>query len=258
MIPLIEQVQLAVAFFIIAALYAAVGFGGGSSYLAILSLYLKDFLAIKTTGLLCNLVVAAGGSVLSGRQGHLDWKRFLPIILSGVPMAFFGGTIHLRQQAFFICLGGVLLLSGLLLALQTIVRRPVAVTDRSTRWWTAVLLGGTIGFVSGLIGIGGGILLSPVLNLIGWSNPRKIASLASVFIFVNSLAVLGGQLYSGSFRLALPLALILLAAVAIGGQLGTRLSLKAIRPALVRGLTGILVSYIGLKLLLRYTTGTEI
>ncbi len=250
--------ELAAAFFLIAALYASVGFGGGSSYLAILSLYLKDFLAVKTTGLLCNLVVAGGGSILSGRKGYIDRKRFMPIVVGGVFMAFIGGTVELKQVSFFISLGAVLLLSGLLLALQMLIRRPVVQGDRALPLWIDILLGAGIGFISGLVGIGGGILLSPVLNLMGWSNPRKIAALASLFILVNSVAVLCGQLYSGHFRLAMPLALILLAAVALGGQLGSRLSLRVIRPAVVRGLTGILVSYIGLKLVLLYAIGVKI
>jgi uncharacterized membrane protein YfcA len=250
--------ELTGAFFLIAALYASVGFGGGSSYLAILSLYLNDFLAVKTTGLLCNLVVAGGGSILSGQKGHIDWKRFLPIIGSGVLMAFIGGTVELKQHSFFICLGAVLLLSGLLLAAQMIARRPVPQGDRAVNPLINIALGAAIGFLSGLVGIGGGILLSPVLNLMRWSNPRKIAALASLFILINSIAVLCGQLYAGHFRLAMPLALILLVAVFVGGQLGSRLSLRVIRPQFVRGLTGVLVSYIGLKLVLKYTAGITI
>jgi len=258
MISGIALFELAGAFFLIAALYASVGFGGGSSYLAILSLYLKDFLAVKTTGLLCNLVVAGGGAILSGQKGHVDWKRFLPVILSGVLMAFLGGTISLKQKAFFICLGAVLLLSGMLLAAQMIARQPVPQDDRKINPLINVVLGASIGFLSGLVGIGGGILLSPVLNLMRWSSPRKIAALASLFILINSIAVLCGQLYAGHFHLVMPLALILLVSVFIGGQLGSRLSLRVIRPQLVRGLTGLLVSYIGLKLVLRHTAGIDI
>src|SRR6188472_2770784 len=96
---------LAATFFLIATLYASVGFGGGSSYLAILSLYVKDFLAIKTTGLLCNLVVVSGGSYLFGKRGYFDWKKFLPFLIGGIPMAFYGATIHLSFKAFFVSLG---------------------------------------------------------------------------------------------------------------------------------------------------------
>src|SRR6187549_1690362 len=112
---------LASAFFLIALLYSSVGFGGGSSYLAILSLYLKDFLAIKTTGLLCNIVVVSGGSWLFGKHGYFNWKRMLPVVLAGVPLAFYGATIHLAQRSFFISLGCVLTLSGILLVIQILL-----------------------------------------------------------------------------------------------------------------------------------------
>ena len=248
---------LALAFFGIATLYASVGFGGGSSYLAILSLYVKDFLAIKTTGLLCNLVVVSGGSYLFGKRGYFDWKKFLPFVLGGVPLAFYGATIHLSFKAFFIALGSVLVLSGILLLIQTIARTKAGKTLR-THFLMNVLLGSVIGFLSGLVGIGGGILLSPVLNLLRWDNPKKIAALASFFILVNSIAGLAGQIYGGTFKVMMPALPILLLAVFLGGQLGTRVSLHAIKPALVKGLTGVLVSYIGLKLVLKYTTSIDI
>jgi uncharacterized membrane protein YfcA len=249
---------LAHAFFGIAALYASVGFGGGSSYLAILSLYVKDFLAIKTTGLLCNLVVVSGGSYLFEKKGFFDWKKFLPFVVGGVPLAFYGATIHLSFKAFFIALGSVLVLSGILLLVQNILRSSVNAKSMRAPFLFNLILGAAIGFLSGLVGIGGGILLSPVLNLMRWDNPKKIAALASFFILVNSIAGLAGQIYSGTFKMMLPALPILLIAVFVGGQLGTRISVHAIKPALVRGLTGVLVSYIGLKLVLKYTTSIDI
>jgi uncharacterized membrane protein YfcA len=250
---------LASIFFAIAALYAAAGFGGGSSYLAILALYLKDFLAVKTVGLLCNLVVVSGGTYLFRKGGYFDRAKFLPIALSGVPMAFFGATIHLRQHVFFTVLGCVLSLAGLLLLLQIWLRPPEdLVRPRSFPLWMLMLLGGGIGLLSGLVGIGGGILLSPALNLARWDRPKKIAALASFFILLNSVAGLAGQLVSGTFKFLMPLTGILMAAVFLGGQLGTRLSIRAIRPAVVKGLTGVLVCYIGLKLVLKYTNGADI
>lgn len=249
---------LSFAFFGIAALYASVGFGGGSSYLAILSLYVRDFLAIKTTGLLCNLVVVSGGSYLFGKRGYFDWKKFLPFVTGGVPLAFYGATIHLSFKAFFIALGAVLVLSGVLLLVQNVLRTEKTASSFRAPLAVNLLLGAAIGFLSGLVGIGGGILLSPVLNLMRWDNPKKIAALASFFILVNSIAGLAGQIYGGTFKVMMPALPVLLLAVFLGGQLGTRVSIQAIKPALVKGLTGILVSYIGLKLVLKYTVSIEI
>ncbi len=258
MVTVPTLILLALAFFVIAALYASVGFGGGSSYLAILSLYVKDFLAIKTTGLLCNLVVVSGGTYLFKKHGYFDWKRFLPFALCGVPLAFYGATFHLSFTTFFIALGGVLALSGLLLFLQILLRSAGSIRARHTPLALDILLGAGIGFLAGLVGIGGGILLSPVLNLMCWDQPKKIAALASSFIFVNSVAGLAGQLFSGTFKAPMPDIIVLLLAVFLGGQLGTRVSIQAIKPALVKGLTGLLVCYIGARLLLKYTSGIEI
>lgn len=258
MITTATLIVIAIIFFVIAALYASVGFGGGSSYLAILSLYLKDFLAIKTTGLLCNLVVVSNGSYLFGRKGYFDGKRFLPFAICGVPLAFYGATIHLAQTSFFIALGCVLALSGVLLLLQVFFQKRKGSEQYHFPIVLNILLGCGIGFLSGLVGIGGGILLSPVLNLMRWDEPKKIAALASFFILVNSIAGLAGQMVSGTFKVAMPMLGVLLVAVFLGGQLGTRISLNAIRPTVVKGLTGVLVCYIGAKLVLKYTNGIDI
>lgn len=249
---------LSLGFFLIAALYSSVGFGGGSSYLALLALCIPDFLQIKTAALLCNLVVVSTGSYLFYQEGLFDRKRFFPLALCSVPAAFLGATIHLTQKSFFIFLGCVLALSGILLIVQLFVKateKPV-VSNRSGL--VNVGLGTSTGFLSGLVGIGGGILLSPILNLLKWDTAKKIAALASFFILVNSISGLLGQVVSKNFHVQFPLLLILLLAVFLGGQLGTRLSLRLLKPALVRGLTGILVSYIGVKLVLKYTLKIDI
>lgn len=245
-------------FFLIAALYSSVGFGGGSSYLALLALCIPDFLQIKTAALLCNLVVVSTGSYLYWKEGLFDKKRFFPLALCSVPAAFLGATIHLTQKSFFVFLGFVLALSGILLIVQLFVKAAEKPVVPNTSWAINIGLGSSTGFLSGLVGIGGGILLSPILNLLKWDSAKKIAALASFFILVNSVAGLCGQVVSGNFHVQFPLLLILLLAVFCGGQLGTRLSLRLLRPELVRGLTGVLVSYIGVKLVLKYTLKIDI
>jgi len=249
---------LSMGFFLIAALYSSVGFGGGSSYLALLALCIPDFLQIKTAALLCNLVVVSTGSYLYYKEGLFDQKKFFPLALCSVPMAFLGATIHLTQKSFFIFLGFVLALSGILLIIQLFIKTAEKPVVSNNSWLINVGLGSSTGFLSGLVGIGGGILLSPILNLLKWDTAKKIAALASFFILVNSVAGLTGQLASGNFHVQFPLLLILLLSVFLGGQLGTRLSLRLLKPQLVRGLTGILVSYIGVKLVLKYTLKIDI
>jgi uncharacterized membrane protein YfcA len=124
--------------------------------------------------------------------------------------------------------------------------------------WALMLISAGIGFIAGITGIGGGILLSPLLHLIGWDSPKKIAALASFFILVNSVAGLAGQISGGTFNPVMPHTPILLLAVFLGGQLGTRINIHRIRPSVVKGLTGLLVGYIGLRLVLKYTNGIDI
>ncbi|HEX8460316.1 MAG TPA: sulfite exporter TauE/SafE family protein [Segetibacter sp.] len=254
----ITLLLLTLAFFTIALLYSSVGFGGGSSYLAILSLYTTDFLQIKTAALLCNLVVVAAGSYLFYKEGLFDKKRFLSLALFSVPAAFLGATIHLTQVSFFIFLGAILSLSGLLLILQLFLKGSEEIETRNNSIFVNIFLGGSTGFLSGLVGIGGGILLSPILNLLKWDRPKKIAALASFFILVNSVAGLLGQAASKTLHFRFPLFFLLLAAVFVGGQIGTRLNIRLLKPQLVKGLTGVLVLYIGIKLILKYSLSIDI
>ncbi len=249
---------LSMGFLLIAALYSSVGFGGGSSYLALLALCIPDFHQIKTAALLCNLVVVSTGSYLYWKEGFFDKKKFLPLALCSIPLAFFGATLHLTQKSFFIFLGCVLALSGILLIAQLFIKTAEKPVVSNKSWLINIGLGTSTGFLSGLVGIGGGILLSPILNLLKWDTAKKIAALASFFILVNSVAGLLGQAVSKTFNVQFPLLLILLLAVFVGGQVGTRLSLRLLKPEIVRGLTGVLVSYIGVKLILKYTLKIDI
>src|SRR5438874_53050 len=121
---------LVTGFFLIAMVYSSVGFGGGSSYLALLALFLPDFLMIKTAALFCNLVVVAGGSYLFMKGGYFNVKKFLPLAVCSIPAAFIGATIHLTRHAFFIFLGGVLAFSGVLLIVQLFIRPGIKKENR--------------------------------------------------------------------------------------------------------------------------------
>lgn len=241
-----NELLLALIFFGVAFFYSSVGFGGGSSYLAILSLVLVDFYEIRTIALVLNVTVVSIGTIMFIRHRVFDLKLFWPFIVFSIPLAFVGAQLQLSQKTFFLILGSSLILAGIFMVIQSLGQR----SDKNFNLAQRVGLGGSIGFLSGVAGIGGGIFLSPTLNLLGWSNPRIVASLASVFILVNSLAGLGGLVAADTFSFSAKLALPLLGAVVIGGLLGSYFTNQKFNLTIIRRLTAILVGYVGLRLVL--------
>lgn len=238
---------LPAVFFGIALFYSSIGFGGGSSYLAILSLVISEFYEIRTTALVFNLAVVSIGTFLYIKNKVFDWRKFWPFIVFSMPMAFLGAQLRLSQTTFFLILGVSLIGSAFFMGLQMIGRSSI---DRVLSWSKRGGLGGLVGLLSGVAGIGGGIFLSPILNLIGWANPRTVASLASTFILFNSAAGLIGLLVSGSFQFDSEFSFPLLIAVILGGGLGSYLSNSKFNVQVIRGLTATLVFYVGLRIVL--------
>jgi uncharacterized protein len=238
---------IAILFFVIAFFYSSVGFGGGSSYLAILSLALVEFHEIRTLALVLNLAVVLIGTSLYLKNRVVDWKAFWPFIVCSIPVAFLGAQFKLSETVFFVLLGGSLFAASLFMIIQVVSSKQ---ESRELSLTKKIALGSGIGLLSGMVGIGGGIFLSPTLNLLGWRTPRTIAALAAVFILSNSAAGLLGLLVSGSFELNLDWAWPLLAAVVVGGILGSTFSIKKFNNNIVRAVTALLVGYVGSKLIL--------
>ncbi|SEM19287.1 hypothetical protein SAMN04488008_11148 [Maribacter orientalis] len=234
---------------VIATLYSSVGFGGGSSYLALLALVLTSFFAIRSTALICNLVVVSGSTYLYWKNGHLDFKKFLPFIVASIPFAFLGARFRLSEQVFFIILGGALIISALALIFQTLKLKKSEEVNPNYPPYVTYLLGAGIGLLSGLVGIGGGIFLAPILNHMKWDKSIKIAALASFFILVNSISGIGGLLTKGMFELPWIEASGLIVAVFIGGQIGIRLSLSKLTGNGIKVVTAILVLIVGIRVL---------
>ncbi len=246
---------LPIVFFLIALFYSSVGFGGGSSYLAILSLFLTDFYEIRSTALILNICVVTIGTFVFIRNRVFNWKMFWPFLLLSIPFAYVGAQVRLSQKVFFLILGSALILAGVFMLLRFVKQKLETKEFNNTK---KLLLGGSIGLLSGISGIGGGIFLSPVLNLLKWANPRVVASLASVFILVNSLSGLVGLHMAGTFKLNQGLILQLIVAVVLGGSIGSYLSNKKFNLKFLGVLTSILVLYVGLRLILLHGFGIKI
>jgi uncharacterized protein len=243
------HIELIFFFFIVALVYASVGFGGGSSYLAILAMYALPFKEIRLIALICNIIVVTGGTIIFIRKNEVVWKKVLPLIIASVPMAFAGAALKISQQTFFIALGCSLMVAGVLLWINN---KTAQVSNERSTWTRDGALGAAIGFLSGLVGIGGGIFLSPVLNLSGWATARKVAATASLFILVNSIAGIAGQLTQLTGEINYQMILYLGLAVLFGGQVGSRLGALRFDHTIIRRITAVLVFFAGIEVLIKH------
>lgn len=238
---------LALLFLIVALVYASVGFGGGSTYTALLVLWGVNATQIPVISLLCNIIVVTGGVWRFHKAGLIDWKRMLPLLVASVPFAFIGGLVPLKQWLFLLILGVALLASCVALLLQT------------DRWQQRSLpqpllyaLSAFIGLLAGLSGIGGGIFMAPVLHLIRWSDARRIAAFASLYILANSIAGLAGQLIKSGPEMFSHIAgefWPMMLAVLIGGHIGGTLGIRLFSPKLLKAITALLVGYVAVRLI---------
>ena len=180
--------------FVAAFLYASVGHGGASGYLALMALFSVVPAVMKPTALLLNLFVSSVSFIQFYRGGFFKWKTFLPFALASVPLSFLGGTISIDSIIYKKMLGILLLIP----VIRFFFFKNVDPKDlRPSAIGLSLLIGGVIGFLSGMIGIGGGIILSPLLLLLKWTDQKQTAAISALFIFVNSVAGLAGQLTKG-------------------------------------------------------------
>lgn len=183
-----------VLMFVLAFLYASVGHGGASGYLALMAIFSMAPDVMKPTALILNLFVSLTAFIQFYRGGHFQWKIFFPLALASIPFAFLGGMITIDPAVYKKILGILLLVA--VVRFLFFPNKEVVAAEQS-RLGPSLLMGAGIGFLSGLIGIGGGIILSPILLMLRWTDQKQTAAISAMFIFVNSLAGLGGQMQKG-------------------------------------------------------------
>ena len=242
------MVLLAILFLATAILYSSVGFGGGSTYLALLLIGGIPYFIFPVIALSCNIIVVSGNCFNYIRAGNLNLKLLIPYLIGSIPFAFIGGSLLIEKRLFEILLFLVLTTAGSLLLLnfksyddkeENYIKIPIPFS---------ILIGGVLGFISGVVGIGGGIFLSPILFLIRAGKPKHIVTIASLFILINSVSGIIGQLTKNSVINEIPNYWYLLVAVLIGGQLGNFLNLKIFPTRILALVTAILVIFVALRM----------
>jgi len=242
------MIILPILFFVTAILYSSVGFGGGSTYLALLLIWDMPYYIIPIIALGCNIVVVAGNSFNYIRAGNLNLKLLIPFLIGSIPMAFFGGTLEIEKNFFEILLFFVLIISGVLLLFNFKSYDNNQKRYKEIKYIYSIIIGSVIGVLSGVVGIGGGIFLSPILFLLRASLPKYIVTTSSLFILINSLAGILGQLTKTYVFNEILDFWYLLFFVFIGGQVGNYLNLKILPTKFLALITSCLVIFVAVRM----------
>ena len=242
------MIILPILFFITAILYSSVGFGGGSTYLALLLIWDIPYYIFPVIALVCNIIVVSGNSISYIRAGNHNFRLLIPFLIGSVPLAFFGGTLKIDKELFEILLFFVLSIAGLLLLINNKSYQNNNLVIKKISSFFNLMIGAILGLVSGIVGIGGGIFLSPILFLIKAEKPKVIATTASLFILINSISGILGQLTKENILIVLPEYLPLFICVLLGGLIGNYLNLKIFTGRVLAILTSVLVIFVSIRM----------
>ena len=235
-------------FFVTAIFYSSVGFGGGSTYLALLLIWGVPYYVFPIIALFCNIIVVSGNCFNYIRAGNFNFKLLIPYLMGSIPMAFIGGSLFVEKQMFEILLFLVLTIAGVLLLINFKSYDNNEENYRRIPLFFSIFIGGVLGFVSGTVGVGGGIFLSPILFLLRAAKPKHIITAASLFILINSIFGIIGQLTKNFVLNEVQDYLYLLIAVFIGGQIGNFLNLKIFSTRILALLTAGLVLFVAIRM----------
>ena len=242
------MVILTIFFFITAIFYSSIGFGGGSTYLALMLIWDVPFYIFPIIALICNIIVVSGNSINFLRTKNINLSLLAPYLIGSVPFAFFGASISIDKNLFEILLFFILLIAGVFLLLESKSFNKDQIIIKKIPTALSILIGSIIGFISGLVGIGGGIFLSPILFLLKAGYPKHITSTASLFILINSIFGVAGQLTKDivlyEFLNYWPLFIVVL----IGGQIGSFLNIKLLSNKILAVITSLLVIFVAIRM----------
>jgi len=239
---------LSILFFVTAILYSSVGFGGGSTYLALLLIWDVPYYIFPVIALFCNVIVVSGNSINYVRAGNLNRRLIIPYLIGSIPFAFLGGSINIDKYIFEILLFFVLSVAGILLLINSNSFKSENIKINKINNFISILIGSMLGFISGIVGIGGGIFLSPILFLMKAGYPKQIATTASLFILINSISGILGQLTKDIVINEILNYWPLFIVVLLGGQLGNFLNLRFLSNKILAVMTSLLVIFVAIRL----------
>ena len=239
---------LSILFFITAILYSSVGFGGGSTYLALLLIWGIPYYIFPVIALICNIIVVSGNSINYSRAGNFNLRLLAPYLVGSVPFAFIGGSIIIEKELFEILLFLVLSIAGVSLLIQNKSFEDRKIKYNQPSIYLSFFIGSLLGLVSGVVGIGGGIFLSPILFLLKAAPPKQIVTTASFFILINSISGVLGQLTKDIVYDQIFNYWILFLAVFIGGQIGNFINLKIFSNRSLALVTACLVIFVAIRM----------
>ncbi len=242
------MIILSISFFVTAILYASVGFGGGSTYLALLLILDVPYYIFPVIALICNIFVVSGNSFNYIRAGNLNLKLLIPYLIGSMPLAYIGGSLEIDKNLFEFFLFLVLTFAGTMLLINFKSYDDENATYKDIPMIISILIGGILGFVSGVVGIGGGIFLSPILFLIKAGKPKHIVTAASLFILINSISGIIGQLTKNIVLIEVSNYWYLFLTVMIGGHIGNFLNLKIFPTRILALVTAALVLFVAIRI----------